>query len=268
MKHLSKKFSRRMVVETAVIVLVIGLISLFGGPSLVNAHGDGVYLGIIHACVDDNNGKIRIVSGLEDCAKNESALDWNGLGPEGPQGETGPAGPQGETGPVGPQGPQGETGPTGPQGEIGPAGPQGETGPVGPQGPQGETGPTGLQGEIGPAGPTGPQGETGPIGPQGPQGEVGPIGPEGPQGLPGIVTIYYVAATTNNIPVNAYGSAVAYCNTGDMVISGGYDLYTTSDLRVTYTGPYTAESWSVIVYNNSYGVQNLKTIAVCADITP
>ena len=214
MKHLTKKISRRTVVEAAVIVLVIGLISFFGGSYLVNAHGDGVYLGIIHACVDDNNGKIRIVSGLEDCAKNESALDWNGLGPEGPQGETGPAGPQGETGPAGPQGPQGETGPTGPQGEV------------------------------------------------------GPIGPEGPQGLPGIVSIYYVAATIYNIPVNEYGSAVAYCNTGDMVISGGYDLYTTSDLRVTYTGPYTAESWSVIVYNNSYGVQNLKTIAVCADITP
>jgi hypothetical protein len=99
--------------------------------------------GTIYACVNVNDGALRIVSDSTVCKKNEHGLSWNILGPKGDQGEAGPVGPEG------------------------PAGKDGVTGPAGPQGPKGDPGEAGSQG------PTGPTGERGPVGPQGPQGEPG-----------------------------------------------------------------------------------------------
>lgn len=166
------------------IILGLALILLAASATWALAQTDGV----IYACMNPNDGTLRIVSDPAVCKKNESLLFWNIMGPQGDPGlacwdlngnrvgETeedlngdgvwDAADCQGPAGPVGPQGLQGEVGPQGlpgPQGEVGPAG------PVGPQGPQGEIGPQGLpgpQGEVGPAGPVGPQG------PQGPQGPV------------------------------------------------------------------------------------------------
>ena len=233
------RISRRFVIGHIIILTVLLLIVIVGNPILAMAHGGDVSLGIIHACVDVNNGKLRIVPGDAECPKNESALDWNAQGPEGPQGSEGPAGPAGEMGPAGPQGPVGEMGPAGPQGLIG------ETGPIGPQGPAGE---------MGPSGPQGPVGETGPVGPQGP---------------PGVITFYYEATYVNNIPGNSSSNAQADCNTGDLVTGGGYSLNTNSDVRVWFNGPTSnGHGWNVIVYNNTGGVETLMTYAVCADITP
>jgi hypothetical protein len=118
---------------------------------------------VIYACVrleDDGSAtkKIRLVSAETICARDENRIQWNVVGPEGPQG------PQGVQGPQGIPGPQGIVGPAGPQG------PQGVQGPAGPQGPQGLQGETGPQG---PAGSTGPQGPAGSTGPQGPAGTTG-----------------------------------------------------------------------------------------------
>jgi hypothetical protein len=96
-------------------------IALVGVPTAAAiAHGGDTTL--IHACVKNSNGSIRIVSATTNCVSGETALDWR---------------IQGEPGPAGPAGPAGATGP---QGLAGPQGPQGETGPVGPQGPQGDPG--------------------------------------------------------------------------------------------------------------------------------
>jgi hypothetical protein len=58
----------------------------------------------IHACVDRQNGQLRIVSPGEPCRRHESALEWNS------QGDTGPAGAQGEMGPAGAAGAPGISG--------------------------------------------------------------------------------------------------------------------------------------------------------------
>jgi len=84
------------------------------------------------------------------CLQGDVPVQWNQVGPAGPQG------------PVGPAGPKGDTGPQGLPGDIRPAGP---AGPQGPAGPNGDTGPNGSQGDIGPAGPQGPEGPQGPQGP-------------------------------------------------------------------------------------------------------
>jgi hypothetical protein len=104
------------------VVLAVGFAAL-GVVTFASAHGGNTNL--IHSCVNDNSGTIQIVGADEECGNNESALDWNQTGiqgPPGPQGLRGEVGPQGPTGPSGPQGIQGETGPAGPQGETGPAG--------------------------------------------------------------------------------------------------------------------------------------------------
>lgn len=115
---------------------------------------------LIRGCVDNVTGDIAIRAR---CARDETRLTWNRVGP---QGEAGPQGPAGPEGPQGPAGPQGERGPGG-------AGPQGPAGPAGPAGPQGPAGPAGADGADGAAGAQGPQGVQGPQGIQGPQGPAG-----------------------------------------------------------------------------------------------
>lgn len=84
--------------------------------------------GVLEACVNPGNGGMRLVAAGEACRNNENRVQWNVVGPAGPQG------------PVGPQGPPGPQGATGPQGPAGPQGPQGLQGATGPQGLQGEPG--------------------------------------------------------------------------------------------------------------------------------
>lgn len=172
--------------------LRLAAVILAGGAALVSAHGGGS--GVIHSCVNGSSGEIKIIAPDGSCQKNETALDWNAEGIQGPPGPAGPVGPQGAVGPVGPAGEQGVQGEPGPQGPQGPAGPKGDTGPMGPLGP---VGPPGRQGDAGPQGPqglpgasgakgdTGPQGAQGPQGVQGPAGATGAAGPQGPQGPPG-----------------------------------------------------------------------------------
>jgi len=84
-------------------VILLVIIFSLGRVMFVSAHGgDGT---LIHACVNNRSGAVRIVSANTACdASKETALDW---GVQGPQGD------KGDTGDVGPTGPQGEPGPAG-----------------------------------------------------------------------------------------------------------------------------------------------------------
>ncbi len=74
----------------ATLVSILITVSLMTGITLAFAYGGDNEL--IHACVKDNNGDIRIVSANQDCKNNESNLDWR------IQGEPGPAGAPGSSG--------------------------------------------------------------------------------------------------------------------------------------------------------------------------
>lgn len=92
------------------LALAIILVTL-ASTTFVHAHGGDITL--IHACVNNTSGEIKIVGVNVTCASNYRALDWNIQGPAGSPGPMGPAGPAGT------QGPQGLTGPQGPAGISG-----------------------------------------------------------------------------------------------------------------------------------------------------
>ena len=109
--------------------ITLGLVALLAVSGVgVAAIGDGP----INACYAKRDGSLRVIDrSVTQCKSSESALTWNGAGPEGPKGDTGAQGPAGAQGATGPQGPKGDTG------AQGPAGPQGATGPQGPAGTSG-----------------------------------------------------------------------------------------------------------------------------------
>ncbi len=108
---LQKFLSPRLLVVLAVIL--VSLLSV----TLVSAHGGNTAL--IHSCVNNTSGEIKIIAATANCPSNYHSLDWNIQGPAGQQGPIGPVGPVGPVGPIGPQGLQGERGL---QGDQGPAG--------------------------------------------------------------------------------------------------------------------------------------------------
>ncbi len=124
--------------------LVAGLLTAAAVATCALAHGGDTAL--IHTCVGETNGAMRVVAATETCRSSEYALDWNQQGEPGAPGTPGAAGPAGEKGADGAPGPAGAAGPAGPSG---PAGADGAAGPVGPAGP---TGPAGRDGRDGAAG--------------------------------------------------------------------------------------------------------------------
>jgi len=80
-------------------ILLVALLSI-SSVMYVSAHGGDVTL--IHACVTNRIGAVRIVSASTTCdANKETALDWGIQGPKGDKGDTGPKGPQGPSGVLG-----------------------------------------------------------------------------------------------------------------------------------------------------------------------
>lgn len=99
------------------------------GTTFALAHGgDGA---LIHACVSNANGDVRLVAATEACRASEHAVDWNAKGRDGAAGPAGPAGAAGRDGRDGAAGAQGPAGPAGPQGATGPQGPKGDPGAAG-----------------------------------------------------------------------------------------------------------------------------------------
>ena len=84
-------------------ILLVVMLSM-SSVMYVSAHGGDVTL--IHACVTNRTGAVRIVSATTTCdANKETTLDWGIQGPKGPKGDTG------DVGPMGPQRLPGKTGP-------------------------------------------------------------------------------------------------------------------------------------------------------------
>ncbi len=90
----------------SMLVLLAFIAGFLGGQvGIASAHGGDTSL--VHACVANTGGLVRIVSATRNCPFGYSARHWSITGPQGPQGDPGPQGPQGEMGPQGPQGPAG-----------------------------------------------------------------------------------------------------------------------------------------------------------------
>ena len=108
---------RRMVVVAAVCVAMFAVFTVAIRASIPAPNG------VITACYERENGKLRVIdSAVTTCKYEETKLTWNQIGPQGPQGIQGPQGVPGPVGATGQQGPVGPAGPTGPQGPSGPAG--------------------------------------------------------------------------------------------------------------------------------------------------
>jgi hypothetical protein len=103
---------RKALITTGVILLFLVVTSL---QTLAEEN-------VIYGCIKKANGKLRIVDSSTECKKQEIAIYWNKVGPQGepgPQGEQGPKGDKGDTGATGPQGTQREQGPKGDTGDTG-----------------------------------------------------------------------------------------------------------------------------------------------------
>ena len=100
----------------AFVVILLSLVSV----TYVSAHGGNTAL--IHSCVNNTSGEIKIIAATANCPSNYHSLDWNIQGPAGQQGPIGPVGPIGPQGLQGEQGSQGLPGQQGIQGIQGPAG--------------------------------------------------------------------------------------------------------------------------------------------------
>jgi hypothetical protein len=122
-------------------------------------------------------------------------------------------------------------------------------GPQGPAGADGAQGPQGLQGEPGP---------------QGPQGVQGPTGPQGPAGTGAAGQL--VVITRPGTPVSLPGpSAFAMCQTGEILLGGGYEASGT-EVHITATKIVFTTQWAWMVTGFYFGpsARTLTAIAHCA----
>jgi hypothetical protein len=68
---------------------LVGVLVATGLVTLVSAHPGSPTQGIIHACVNNNSGTIKIIDASTTCGANEIALDWNASGLPGTPGVSG-----------------------------------------------------------------------------------------------------------------------------------------------------------------------------------
>jgi hypothetical protein len=247
-----------MLNRSRTLILTVALaatLALAGGAALATGAIPGAD-GVIHGCYNATNGQLRVIgSGSDSCKDHETAIQWSQTGPQGPQGIQGIQGEQGVKGDTGEQGPQGIQGPKGDTGE---------------QGPQGEVGATGAQGDKGDKGDTGATGATGATGPQGEQGPQGVPGEPGPQGIPGasgVATTNIREETINLYATDGPSSVEAYCQAGEILTGGGFDVPSDNQLvHITASKPEPGNSWKVFVTNADIFSSHLVTAyAVCAN---
>ena len=145
----------------------------------------------------------------------------------------------------------------------------------------GTQGPPGPQGPIGPAGPQGPIGPAGPQGIQGIQGIPGLLGPQGPSGITQLnaTNVYVVNNSSGPTPPGGTEALVpALCDSGDLVLNGGYNLFGTNleenDTISTFvdqaiTLPILGEGWAAAVsVNDEASSLRLNVNALCFDNPP
>ena len=90
--------------------LAITFVALIVGTTTIGLAAAAT-AGVIYACVNNNNGSLKIVTATDACPANWSSLSWNQEGPPGPTGAAGPTGATGATGATGPTGATGSAGP-------------------------------------------------------------------------------------------------------------------------------------------------------------
>ena len=78
------------------IVIAVSVVGVLGFGAYMSAHGGNTAL--VHGCVDNKTGAVRVVAATGTCIDKESALDWSIVGPIGPQGVQGIPGAQGVPG--------------------------------------------------------------------------------------------------------------------------------------------------------------------------
>jgi hypothetical protein len=67
------------VVSSVMTLAVFGSVVFLTGVGFAAPDGD-----IIHGCVKNGSGLLRIVSDPSDCGRSETAIEWNSEGPQGP----------------------------------------------------------------------------------------------------------------------------------------------------------------------------------------
>ena len=203
-------------------------ITLFSLLSISPATGN-----TLGACVKNNSGNIKMADSAADCNNSEYFISWNIQGTAGPQG------------------------------------------PMGPSGPQGPAGNDGADGATGPQGPAGNDGADGATGPQGPAGNDGADG-----GIQSVDTYVVIAnSSPSEFPYTLgdnFTPEPAQCDFGDVVTGGGCNGFQIHWI-VSATNPSGGDnfgwqcSWECIPSlngNPECGFDQLKTYAICLDVTP
>ena len=76
------------------LVLLLAFVGVFTAQQ-IRAHVGGPGTGVIHSCVNDQSGEIKITDSLDECKGKTSPLDWNAQGIHGDKGDTGDTGATG-----------------------------------------------------------------------------------------------------------------------------------------------------------------------------
>lgn len=102
-----KKFFRSVGIVPVVLLAMLLVLIV---ANQVSAHSEAPESGVIHTCVNNNSGELKIVGDDESCKKNQESVDWNIQGIPGEDGEDGEDGDKGDKGEDGEDGSNGENG--------------------------------------------------------------------------------------------------------------------------------------------------------------
>jgi type VI secretion system secreted protein Hcp len=97
---------RRIIIAATLAVLLVGIASTYAWARTQDSS-------TLRACVDTDDGQMRLVADGAACKKKERLVTWNVTGPAGAPGAAGAQGAAGRDGRDGVQGPQGVAGPAG-----------------------------------------------------------------------------------------------------------------------------------------------------------
>lgn len=131
---------------------------------------------------------------------------------------------------------------------------------TGPQGPQGVAGPAGAASTV--PGPQGAKGDTGATGPTGPAGAsvTGPTGPTGPAGIANVQDYETILGGYSNYN----HENTVYCPTGDIALSGGFDVTNTNQGSIVASFPTSdGTGWT---FQINGGGNTAAIYVVCADV--
>ena len=82
-------------------MVIAAALGAFAVATIAGAHPGGPGTDVIHSCVNNSSGAIKVVGADQMCGNNETPVDWNQQGIAGIEGPKGEKGDRGETGPAG-----------------------------------------------------------------------------------------------------------------------------------------------------------------------